>query len=204
MFDCTPDQIALKPEDLNKNSVAYIGKWNPAVMQKMPETVEHIYTKFPEGKVFLKEITPDPEINSAETAISKLEKEGHQIYDYTKDMLTKVDWQEKLKSSYEVVSFQVSDLFGDKNSHTFGDIKIKAQELGLDLIPQALAPAIRQNYPKGGEYTFMALKESIRASSSNLRLFRCNSDGSGSWLRDSYGHDDLGWEDDDRFFFVRK
>jgi hypothetical protein len=204
LFDCTSEQIATNPKELTKNTVAYIGPWNPSVMQKMPKTVEHIFTKFPEEKVFLKEIIPDPEINSAETAIAKLEKEGHTIPDYPKDMLTKVNWQEKLKSSYEVVSFSVADLFGDKNSHTFGDIKAKAQELGLDLIPQALAPSIRLNYPKDGEWTSMALKESIRDRDGDLRIFHCDRHGSVSWLFSSDGHDDREWYHSSRFFFVRK
>jgi len=203
LFDCTPDQIALRSEDLNSKTKAYIGPWNPSVMQKMPKTVEHIYTKFPDGKVFLKEITPDSEINSADTAIAKLEKEGHR-FDYVKDLLANVNWQEKLKSSYEVVSFSVSDLFGDKKVHTFGDIKNKAQELGLDLIPQALAPSIRLNYPKDGNYTVMALKESIRDRDGDLLLFDCNRDGSESWLHHHDGHDDDEWRDYRRFFFVRK
>ena len=150
------------------------------------------------------EVIPDPEITSAETAIAKLEQEGHKIGDYAKEMLTKVDWQEKLKSSYEVVSFSVSDLFNDKNLHSFGDIKIKAQELGLDLIPQALAPSIRLNYPKDGDWTVMALKESITDRGGYLRLFNCNRNGSESWLNNNNGNDDNKWNDNNRFFFVRK
>jgi hypothetical protein len=204
LFDCTPEQIVTSTEDLTENTVAYIGPWNPSVLQKLPKTVEHVYTKFPDGKVFLKEITTDLEINSADTAIVKLEKEGHKISDYAKDILIKVDWQEKLKSSYEVVSFSVSDLFNDKNVHNFGDIKIKAQELGLDLIPQALAPSIRLNYSKDGNWTNMALKESIRGRDGRLGLFDCGRDGSESWLSNNGGHDDNRWDDDYRFFFVRK
>jgi len=204
LFDCKPEQIATSPEDLNKNTLAYIGPRNPAVIQKMPKTVTHIYESFPDKKVFLKEIIPDPEITSAGTAITKLEKEGHQISDYSKDMLTKVNWSEKLKSSYEIVSFSVSDLFGDKNDHTFGDIKIKAQELGLDLIPPSLAPSIRLNYPKNGEWTAMALKESIRDRGGSLGLFGCDRGGAKSWLYNNRGHDGYMWLDNLRFFFVRK
>jgi len=203
-IDCLPEQIANKPEEISETTTVYIGPWNPAVMQKMPQTVTHIYESFPDKKVFLKEITPDPDITSADTAITKLEKEGHNIGDYTKDMLTKVSWSEKLKSSYEVVSFFVSDLFGDKNTHTFGDIKIKAQELGLDLIPPSLAPSIRLNYPKNGEWALMALRESIRDRDGSLALFDCRGDGSESWLHDDDGHDDSRWYGSSRFVFVRK
>ena len=151
---------------------------------------------------WIKEITPDSEITSAETAIAKLEAEGHKIYDYAKDMLTKVNWSEKLKSSYEIVSFSVGDLFGDKNVHTYADIKAKAQELGLDLVPQALAPSIRLNYEKNGEWTRLAM-EAIRDRDGDLRLFNCDRDGSGSWLSLNNGRDDGKWHDLSRFFFVR-
>lgn len=151
------------------------------------------------------EITPDPEIISAETAISKLKAEGYTTEDYyTKDLLTKVNWQEPLKSSYEVVSFSVADLFGDKNNHTFGDIKAKAVELGLGLIPQALAPSIRLNYPKAGDWTRMALKESIRDRGGLLRVFLCSGDGLESWLNNDFGRDVTEWNHDSRFFFVRE
>ena len=204
LFDCRQDQIAFKPSDLKADTVAYIGVWNPTILKSITPNVKHIFESFPDKKVFLKEIIPDPEITSAETAIAKLEAEGHKISDYPKDMLTKVNWQEKLKSFYEVVSFSVSDLFDDKNSHTFGDIKAKAQELGLDLIPQSLAPSIRLNYPKDGEWTLMALKESIRARDGDLRIFHCGRNGSESWLRYDGGRGDNGWARSRRFFFVRK
>jgi len=204
LFDCRQDQIAFKPSDLKADSLAYIGVWNPTILKSITPKIKHIFESFPDKKVFLKEITPDPEITSADTAIAKLEKEGHTIPDYPKDMLTKVNWQEKLKPSYEVVSFSVADLFGDKNSHTFSDIKVKAQELGLDLIPQALAPSIRLNYPKDGEWTAMALKESIRDRDGDLGIFHCDGDGSGSWLSDDYGHGGSRWGRYVRFFFVRK
>lgn len=203
LFDCRQDQIAFKPDDLKADTLAYIGTWNPTVLSQLPKTVKYIYESFPDKKVFLKEITSDPEITSAETAIIKLEAEGHKIYDYAKDMLTKVNWQEKLKSSYEIVSFSVGDLFGDKNVHTYADIKIKANELGLNLVPQALAPEIRMNYEKNGTYTIMAM-EAIRDRDGDLTLFGCYRLGSDSWLSSYYGRVGNEWDGGNRFFFSRK
>ena len=203
LFDCTPNQIATTPEELTADTVAYIGPWTPVVLNQLPKTVKHIYEKFPDQKAFLKEITPDPEINSADTAIAKLEAEGHTMGDYGKDMLAKVNWAEQLKSSYEVVSFTVGELFDDRDVHTYADIKSKAQELGLDLVPQALAPSIRLNYPKDGEWTNIAMN-AIRDRDGYLRIFHCNGRGSKSWLGLSSGRDDGRWHDGSRFFFVRK
>ena len=159
--------------------------------------------KLPEGAIVM-EITPDPKITSAETAIEKLEAQGHKISDYAKDMLTKVNWKEKLNKSYEIISISVGDLFKDKEVHTYKDIKAKAKEFGLDLVPASLAPEIRSNYPKGGDWTAIAM-EAIRDRDGKLGLFYCNGDGSGSWL--SYGDGGSGgneWRDVSRFFFVRK
>jgi hypothetical protein len=166
-------------------------------LEKIVEYTER--PELPEGAKIM-EIITDPEINSAEIAITKLETEGYQIPYYAKDMLTKVNWQEELKSYYEVVSFSVGELFGDTKRHTQGDIKAKAQELGLDLIPQALAPSIRLNYPKNGERTIMALKEPIRGRDGILQLFYCGE----SWLHSYNNNEDIERGPSLSFFFIRK
>jgi hypothetical protein len=169
-------------------------------LEQQIEATERL--ELPEGAKTM-EVIPNKEITSAETAIKKLEKEGHKIGDYAKDMLTKVNWKEKLKDSYEIVSISVGDLFKDKESHTYKDIKEKAKEYNLDLVPASLAPEIRSNYPKSGDWTNIAM-EAIRDRDGNLRLFNCYENDSMSWLYHSYGDDDNKWDDDNRFFFVRK
>lgn len=205
IFDCQPEEIAYEESDLRPGlkTVAYVGMFTPKVLKLLPPEIKYIYESFPDKKVFLKEITPDPEITSAETAVTKLEAEGYSVGDYAKDMLTKVNWQEKLKSSYEVVSFSVGALFGDEKVHTYADIKSKAQEQGLDLVPQSLAPSIRLNYEKNGKWTPIAM-EAIRFRDGSPSLFGCNRYGDGSWFDVDYGHDDCGWNPFDRFFFVRQ
>jgi len=203
LFACEPAQIAQNIKELKPDTVAYIGPWNPAVLNVLPKTVTHIYESFPDKKVFRKEIIPDSKITSAETARARLTAEGHKISDYSQGLLTSVDWSEKLKSSYEVVSFSVSDLFGDTKIHTYAEIKAKALEQNLDLVPQSLAPSIRLNYEKKGEWTVMAMNP-VRGRVGDLRLFHCRWSVSGSWLYDNYGRDDDEWHRGRRFFFVRK
>jgi len=204
VLDCEPKQIAYSEKEINENTKAYIGVWNPTVLKNLPKNIEYIYTKFPDQKVFLKEIVPDKEITSAKIAIKKLEAEGHQVGDYAKDMLSKVDWKEKLKNSYEIVSFSVGELFGDTQMHTYAEIKAKAQESGLlDLVPANLAPEIRSNYEKSGQWTNLAM-DAMRVRDGNPLLFHCNGDGSKSWLDDDNGHGDDEWDVDFRFFFARK
>jgi len=59
------------------------------------------------------------------------------------------------------------------------------------------------NYPKDGNWTNMALKESIRDRDGYLMLFRCGRHGSGSWLDYDFGHGGNKWNHNGRFFFVR-
>lgn len=149
------------------------------------------------------QIIPSSEINSAETAIKKLEAEGHQLSYSAKDMLAKVDWKEASKSSYEIVSASVGDLFNDKEMHSYGDIKARAQKYGLDLVPAAIAPLIRLNYDKSGEWVTIAM-EPIRDNNNNHSVLYVTSQGPYSWLRDFDGKESEEWYDHSKFFFVRK
>jgi len=146
------------------------------------------------------EIIPDKEITSAETAIEKLENEGYKISDQAKDMLAKVNWKEKLKDSYEIISIPVGELFGGADEikiYHYAEIKAKAIEQGLELVPAKLAPSIRLNYEKNGGWTSIAM-EAIRDSDNYPRQFDCYRD----WLSGYYGG--TGWASSYRFFFVRK
>ena len=51
VFDCEPSQIAHSVGEVNESTKAYVGKLEPGIFQKLPETLEHIYTSFPEGKI---------------------------------------------------------------------------------------------------------------------------------------------------------
>ncbi len=203
VIECEPNQIAYSEKEINKNTKAYIGEFNPKVLKSLPKNIEHIYSKFPEQKVFLKEIIPDKEITSDKIAIKKLEEEGYKISDYSKDMLTKVDWKEKLNNSYEIVSISVGELFGDTEVHTYADIKEKAKENNFELVPAKLAPTIRLNYEKSGNWTNIAM-EAIRDRFGYLKLFSCDRNDSASWLYSSRGNDGHMWNDNYRFFFARK
>jgi len=200
IFSCVPNQIATNEKEITKDTKAYIGPLFKGIFQT---NIEHIGTSFPEGMIQKMEVKKDKEIISAETAIQKLKAEGHDISGYAKDMLSKVDWKEKLKDSYEIISLSVGDLFGDTTWHTYADIKTKAEENGLDLVPANLAPEIRLSYPKSGEWTRLAMK-AIDDRDGPPSLFRCGRDGSRSWLGHDLGRDGSGWNDSSRFFFVRK
>jgi hypothetical protein len=38
------------------NTVVYVGPLYPNIFKQLPQNIEHVYTKFPEGKILIKEI----------------------------------------------------------------------------------------------------------------------------------------------------
>lgn len=52
VFDARRDQIAHAPDEINENTRAYVGELEAGIFQKLPEHLEHIYTSFPNGKIY--------------------------------------------------------------------------------------------------------------------------------------------------------
>lgn len=88
------------------------------------------------------EIVPDEEIISAHTAKLKIEAKCKVSSGFVYEMLKDINWEEKLKNSYKIVSISVKDLLGDNKEYYYEDIVNKAKEKGFDLIPARLAPTI--------------------------------------------------------------
>ncbi len=51
VFECSEDQIAHNLKEIAPDTKAYVGSLAPGLFEILPESVEHIYTKFPEGKI---------------------------------------------------------------------------------------------------------------------------------------------------------
>ena len=68
MFECSPEQIAYKKEDLKSDTKAYIGRWTPEVLKLLPDNISYVYESFPDKKVFLKTIETDKNIATPEGA----------------------------------------------------------------------------------------------------------------------------------------
>ena len=47
LFECSPDEIAYTPKQINKNTKAWAGKISPEIVEKLPDTVTHIHQEFP-------------------------------------------------------------------------------------------------------------------------------------------------------------
>ncbi len=198
IFNCTPYQIATSIEQVNENTVAYIGPWSPDIMHHIPDTVEHLYESFPDKKIFRKTIeltSKTPE--QYEQSITAL---GYTISDYAKYMMQQMPVVPE-SEPINLVSFTVEQL-GFSGGATYAEIKEKAQQLGLKLCPPQVGPELRLQYTDqpNGEYLLIAM-DPMPVAGGYLALFYVNQLDSVSRLSNSYGYLDHKWNSNDRFVF---
>lgn len=182
IFECKREQIARTPEEINANTKAYVGVWNPAVLKLLPENVKHIYEKFPDKKVFLRDLELSPEIKNAKIAEKTLLEKGHQLSSWAEDILQKTPFGGE-KKTLKLVSFSVESL-GFPHGATTKEIFDKAKKLGLELCPAEVGPQMRLNYTDQpiNEYLYLAM-EPITDSLGRPHVFWVARSDDGSWLR---------------------
>lgn len=198
IFDCAPDQIANTVDQVNENTVAYIGPWNIDIYEKMPATVQYLYESFPETKIFKQSL--ELSTKTPEQYTKELTAKGNQIGTYAQQILNKV---EALKSPEQIklVSFSVEQL-GFPNGATLQEIYDKARSMGLELCPPQVGPELRLSYTDqpNSEYLVIAM-EAITDAGGGPKLFRVDRLDSGPWLSNDGGHMDGRWRASRRFVF---
>lgn len=197
VFECDESQIARSVSQINESTKAYVGKLEPGIFDRLPEGVEHVYTKFPEGRIRRQSIEIGGKDESELEALLKLG--GHKIYTYAKSMMAnddfkrslresdpkKPDWKKwKLKSPEEakLIRLRVEDL-GFPSGATTDQIYVRAEELGLELCPPEVGPQFRLQYVNQpmNEYIYVGMKQ-ISASDGDGRVFHVVRYDDGSWL----------------------
>lgn len=160
IFECSQDQIAENADEINENTLAYLGHWNMEIFQKIRNypNIKHLYESFPDKKIFMQVLETDPSINSPELAENALKEKNMYLSDYGKDILYKTEFSKK-SEKYELVRFTVGQL-GFPNGATTDEIYKKADELGLELCPAKVGPHLRLQYP-GKEWMLIAMKQII-------------------------------------------
>ncbi|HVM58992.1 MAG TPA: hypothetical protein VMT80_01545 [Candidatus Paceibacterota bacterium] len=131
-----------------------------------------------------------------------LSSAGMRIGDWVDDILGKISCSKKAVD-LDLVVLSVADL-GFKDGAKYSDICAKAIELGLELCPAEVGPALRLQYgdqPKR-EWLRIAM-EAITDRGDYLDIFYVDHDDVDLWLYGSSGHPDLFWYADSRFVFAR-
>jgi hypothetical protein len=132
-----------------------------------------------------------------------LKKAGMRIGDWGDDILGRITCS-KEEIDLDLVVLSVGDL-GLKDGAKYSDICAKAVELGLELCPAEVGPALRLQYgdqPKG-EWLRIAM-EAITDRDGSLSFFYVERGGDGLWLRGHGGLPDGVWGAVHRFVFGRR
>jgi len=230
ILECEPNQIANNPEYITENTRAYIGELKPKIFKTLEQyNIEHIYTKFPEGKI--ERFEAEMGGKSEQEILKELEsrkqlkvddRDKIYIYDYAKDMLESEDfvrslyrnpddpkekWELKDKEQIKFVKLKVRDL-GFSNNVTIKEIYERAEDFGLELCPAETGPQIRLNYdkifnkeqPKGESFSIAMKEISDRDGDQNVFSVYRNGDGE-SWLNGRWAWSGSVWDPDHEFVF---
>ena len=200
IFNCTKAQIATKVEDIKPNTKAFVGPLTPNIFQQLPETLEHIYTKFPEGRIKKETITIGGK--SAKELIQEMHEAGINISNYAKDILQNPEFTtEKASEQATLIRLTVADM-GFSKTATTDQIYERAKEFGLELCPPDTGPNYRlqyQNQPEG-EWLDVGMKQ-ITDPVSRPLVFGLERLVVGLWLLGSWAKPGSEWLPDRRIVF---
>lgn len=200
IFECTKEQIAHVPSEINENTKAYVGQLEPGIFQKLPDTLEHVYTSFPEKKIRRENIEIGGK--SKEQLISEMEALGININSYAKSMMDNPDFVVgSSREEAKLIRLTVADL-GFKTSATTDQIYERAQALGLELCPPDTGPNYRLKYKDQplGEWVRIGMKQ-ITDSAGDPHVFDLVRSGVGLWLDDDWAEPDSTWNPVSEFVF---
>lgn len=206
VFKCAPDEIAWKPEDVNKKTKAYIGPLFKGIFEK---NIENIHTSFPEARIEKAdmEIGGLLEQELEQKIENKKDSEGrnYQIGSYAKSMMKNPDFAKSVKERLKkleiitLIRLKVKNLGFTKNPTT-DELYAKANELGLELCPAETGPHLRLKYEKVFkkeqplyEYLAIAMKQITDSGGSPLVFFIYRHDD-GFWLDDRWAEPTSGWD----------
>jgi hypothetical protein len=135
IFECRADQIAHSPDQIKPDTKAYIGNLNMDVIYRL-QTLDHIYTSFPTGKVFIETIhCEDVKIKDL---INKMIKENIYITFDNHTVYENLISHSFLEKDIKVIGLTVKSL-GFNEIVEFTDLLKKIKDTGLGLCPPEVA-----------------------------------------------------------------
>jgi len=203
VFECSKEQIAHNPSEINENTKAYVGPLVPGIFDKVQEyDIEHVYTSFPEGKI--RKETIEIGGKDVKTLIKEIQEKKINISGFAMDMMKSKDFTVLKESESEIlIRLKVGDLGFPKNKYpTTDEIYKRIEELGLELCPPETGPQYRlqyQNQPMG-EWFLIGMKQ-ITGRVGNPDVFSLGRGGVGLWLDARWTDPGPEWVPDCEFVF---
>ena len=164
------EQIARTPDEITKNTKAYVGKLEAGIFQELPENIEHLYTQFPEKRIKKEHIKIGDK--TKDELIQALIQKGVNIPNGAQIILNSPDFQTLPKTEdATLICLTVADLRFE-HCPTMDEIFQRAQELGLELCPAETGPQYKLQYPEqpAGEWLYVGMKP-LNTSNGRLASF---------------------------------
>lgn len=203
IFDCTREQIATNKAEINENTKVYIGPLYPNIFKELPDTIEHVYTKFPDERIYIETIELSEQPKIAEEYEEELETNGMKLSDYAKDILYKADLKEGLNKTQRLIIPTVASL-GFLSGATRAEIQARARELGIgnNLLPARVGPELRLKWKnqKSNEHVFIDMQP-ITDRDGDPIVFNVSRYSGDLWLRASDGNPGSRWPGANRWVF---
>lgn len=132
-----------------------------------------------------------------------LKEAGYRIGDWANDILNKVVVSAQV-SEVDLVNISVGEL-GFAEGAQYQDICARAVEMGSELCPAEVGPALRLTYKDQppDEWLRVAM-EAIVELEGYRGIFAVDGGYGGLWLHGGRGHPGIVWDADERFLFVRR
>ncbi|MFA4955062.1 MAG: hypothetical protein WC641_07180 [Patescibacteria group bacterium] len=143
VFECSPDEIAWRKEDVNEHTKAYIGPLFPGIFKTLGH-LEHLYLSFPEGKIRRQTIEIGGQTERQLEAALKDTK--FKITDDALHMLRHKDFTTaKDPEQADLVRLRIKDFGFDHLHPTTDQLYERAEEFGLEICPAEVAPHLGLN-----------------------------------------------------------
>jgi len=201
-----PDQIALNQTEVTENTKLYIGPFSAQILQQFPK-LENYYTSFPEGKISRGEFETTGKTGSqlaVELKNTKFDNANINLYSGAEFMFNSSEFKvAKAGEKIPTVRLQVRALFTDENSHTYAEILVRANQLGLDFLPHETAADLilnEETQPKLGDW-FRVVSEPIAGQGGYPNVFSLERRADGLYLYSPWAGPTHEWRADYELLF---
>ncbi len=141
VFECTKEQIAHTPSQIKKDTKVYVGKLEPGIFQKLPDTLKYIYTSFPNRRIRRESIEIGGK--TGEQLITEMEVANINISGFARDLIENPNFvPSKNKEVVTLISLTIGDLFGFERIATYDQLYERKQMLGLEWCPLDTGPYV--------------------------------------------------------------
>ena len=210
IFVCRPEQIAWSINEITPDTKVFVGTMTEGFFSAIPENIERVYTRFPEGEVKLFPLRIRGK--SKQDLENELAAGGFSAGPFVNEVLSKTTLSDK-EMPIKLVRLKVSDLGFDSSDEVgfgsggkYSEICARAKKLGLMLCPPEVGPELRLTMEEEpSHYWFLIAMEPVAADDGKLRLFGLSGGGEENRpkaLNTPGGNWDYHWGGEQEFVFM--